>query len=90
MTDFEARMAALRARLAERCREDRAAISEALANDNRETLIDRAHKLAGIAGMLGAPELGEAAFALEEDLLAGREHAASAKTLMDRLAECAA
>lgn len=40
------------------------------AND-RDGLIDRAHKLAGIAAMMGAPDVGETAFELEESL---REH----------------
>jgi HPt (histidine-containing phosphotransfer) domain-containing protein len=34
-------------------------------------LIDRAHKLAGLAGMLGAPAVGEAALRLEETARAG-------------------
>jgi len=69
MTDFDDRMAALRARMVGRMAEDAAAI-EALARDpaGRAELIDRVHKLAGIAGSLGFPEVSREAKACEQAL----------------------
>ena len=86
MTGLDARMAELRARLAQRCGNEHVAISAALAANDRETLQDRAHKLAGIAGMLGAPEVGHAALALEESLIAGQDFQEEATLLLARLA----
>ena len=75
-------MAELQARLPERCRTEHEAIAAAHAANERELLIDRAHKLAGIAGMLGAPEIGEAALDLEETLLAGRDADVATRKLL--------
>lgn len=53
--------------------------------DDRAEVIERAHKLAGIAGMLGAPTVGEAALALEEAARAGGDYAAAFSALIDAI-----
>lgn len=55
------------------------------AEGDREGMIDRAHKLAGISGMLGAPEVGEAALLFEEALLACDETAERFAALLDAI-----
>ena len=85
MSDFDVRMAELRARLLVRCRDEHRAIEDAMRAEDRNTLIDRSHKLAGIAGMLGAPEIGEAALELEDALRAERSYHAEATLLLHRL-----
>lgn len=65
----------LRHRFAVRLREERAALAAEPESGALEALLDRAHRLAGIAGMLGAAEVGEAALELEETLRAGENHA---------------
>lgn len=65
----------LRHRFAVRLREERAALAAEAKSNAREALLDRAHRLAGIAGMLGAAEVGEAALRLEDTLRAGEDHA---------------
>jgi len=87
VTPLEAKMAELEARFLSRLPEERAGFCASLASDDREGIVERAHKLAGIAGMLGAAELGDAARELEEAALAGEEFAEVAErllTLMDR------
>ncbi|RPF70989.1 Hpt domain-containing protein [Aurantiacibacter spongiae] len=78
MTEFDTRMASLKARFAERMAEEREILQAALATCNRPALRDQAHKLAGIAPMLGFLALGDAALALEATVDAGEEHAAAA------------
>ena len=58
MTDDSAWLDPLRQKFAQRLASEGAAF-RALMGD-RGSVIDRAHKLAGIAGMLGAPEVGAA------------------------------
>lgn len=59
------------------------------ARDN-EGLIDRAHKLAGLAGMLGAPAVGEAALRLEETARAGGDWAPELDALLRAISEALA
>lgn len=54
---------------------------------DREGLVDRAHKLAGIAGMLGAPAVGEAAQRLEEAVLSDCGYDADLRALLATIAE---
>lgn len=87
MTELEGKIAALATRFAARMPEERSAIATALSAGDRETLIDRAHKLAGIAGMFGRPEIGAAALELEQRLLAGGDHREEAARLLDILGQ---
>lgn len=81
-----AKMAELSARFSARAADDSGAIAEALAADDRATLADIAHKLAGNAGMFGHHAIGEAALALEEAAESGAEVAAPAARLRHLLA----
>ena len=72
-------------RFAERMPQERAAIANALSAGDRETLIDRAHKLAGIAGMFGRPDIGTAALELEQHLLASADYVEETERLLDLL-----
>lgn len=88
MSGLESKLAEFAARFVARVPEERAAIAEALAKRDMPALIDRAHKLAGIAGMFGHADIGAAALALEETALAGRDCAregAALIALLDRL-----
>jgi HPt (histidine-containing phosphotransfer) domain-containing protein len=78
-------MAELASRFAERMPQERAAIANALSAGDRETLIDRAHKLAGIAGMFGRPDISTAALELEQRLLAHDDHVEETERLLDLL-----
>lgn len=82
MSPLEAKMAELEARFLSRLPEERAELSVSLADDDREGIVERAHKLAGIAGMLGAAELGDAARELEEVARAGGAFAEAAERLL--------
>lgn len=55
-----------------------------------EGLIGRAHKLAGLAGMLGAPGVGEAALRLEETARAGGDWTADLNALLAAISEALA
>ena len=90
MTPLETKMAELRARLAQRCRSEHAALLAAMDRNDREILIDRSHKLAGVAGMLGAPEIGDAALRLEESVLKGDPYEQDAMRLLTLLDEASA
>lgn len=84
MTEAHPWLAGLRRKFASRLREERAAFQVLVASpygEARDAMIERAHKLAGIAGMLGAAEVGEAAMRLEEALLAGQDHRAALAAL---------
>lgn len=63
-----ARLEGLRAKFLDRLRRDRAAFEQAHADDDVEQQRRIAHGLAGLAGTLGFPAIGEAAFALEQHL----------------------
>lgn len=80
MTDDSAWLDHLRQKFVQRLASEGAAF-RALMGD-RGSVIDRAHKLAGIAGMLGAPEVGAAALALEEAALAGGQYDAEMAALL--------
>jgi HPt (histidine-containing phosphotransfer) domain-containing protein len=82
VSGIESKLAELAARFAARAPAERAAIAEALAAGDNPAVIDRAHKLAGIAGMFGHREIGEAAFALEDAVLAQRDCAKPAADLL--------
>lgn len=66
MTSFDRKMAELRLKFVQRCPVEAANLAAARAQHDREELIGRAHKLAGLAGTLGFHEIGSAAAALEE------------------------
>lgn len=69
MTELDAHLTALAARFALRLPTERTALLTA--RDDPEVLIVKAHKLAGIAGMFGRTDIGDAALALEERLRSG-------------------
>lgn len=57
---------------------------------DRAGLIDRAHKLAGIAGMVGFPAVGEAALQLEEAALSEGDYVTQMHGLLAAIAEALA
>ncbi|MBI1402239.1 MAG: hypothetical protein GC147_03375 [Porphyrobacter sp.] len=69
----EAWLAPLRAKFAAGLPERRAMLVAMHGQGDRQGLADLAHKLAGIAGMMGAPVVGEASLQLEEALRSGGE-----------------
>jgi HPt (histidine-containing phosphotransfer) domain-containing protein len=79
------KLAELAARFAARAPQEREALAAALAAGDTATLIDRAHKLAGIAGMVGHSEVGAAALDLEEAVRAGSDGSAEGARLIDLL-----
>jgi HPt (histidine-containing phosphotransfer) domain-containing protein len=85
VTSLEQKIGELSARFAARASGERDAIAKALHTGDRAALIDRAHKLAGIAGMFGHPQIGEAALALEQAALAGADCAAPGEALLAQL-----
>ncbi len=82
MSGIEGKLAELAARFAARASAERTAIAEALASGDTPAVVDRAHKLAGIAGMFEHHEVGEAALALEEAALAGEDCAQPGAALL--------
>lgn len=66
--DFDARLAALRARFLDRCRED---LETLRAPPDATTLRAVLHRLAGSAGTFGHAEVSELAGRAEDQLLAG-------------------
>lgn len=80
MTDDSAWLDPLRQKFAQRLATEGDAFRALM--DDRGSVIDRAHKLAGMAGMLGAPEVGAAAFALEDAALAGGQYDAEIAALL--------
>ena len=76
----------LRQKFLARLAEEHAAFCALSEAADREGIIARAHKLAGIAGMLGAPQIGEAALLLEETARSGDDYAAPCAALIDALA----
>lgn len=85
MTPLEERIAALAAKFAARAPEERAALAQAIEAGDEAALIERAHKLAGIAGMFGHHAIGEAALAVEEAALAGGDWRPLAADLLAKL-----
>lgn len=90
MTPLEAKMAELKGRLAGRMAEESAAFTGLLEERDRDGIVIRAHKLAGIAGMLGAPDIGEAARELEEAALTGGDYRPQAEALLAQLQDFSA
>ena len=80
---LQRKMADLAARFAASAGEYRSALTTALEADDRANIVHHAHRLAGIAPMLGHPAIGEAAARLEESAKAG-DYAPDAAAL-DRL-----
>jgi HPt (histidine-containing phosphotransfer) domain-containing protein len=86
VSNLGGKLADLAARFAERLPAERAAIAEALSAGDREKLVDRAHKLAGIAGMFGRSDIGTAALELEERVRADADFQDEAARLLALLA----
>ncbi|MFO6445940.1 Hpt domain-containing protein [Erythrobacter sp. NE805] len=82
MTSDEDWLAPLRAKFANRLPGEIEALRAAWARRDRETIIERAHKLAGLAGMVGAPEVGETALQLEESARSGADYAGQLSQLI--------
>ncbi|MBA4765645.1 Hpt domain-containing protein [Qipengyuania sp. 902] len=79
--ELEIRMAQMAARFAARAGEHEAALQAAIAADDREAIASQAHRLAGIAGMFGQPQVGEAAARLEDIVEAGGDYLDAAERL---------
>ena len=77
-----AKLAELSARFRERAGCEREIIEEALARGDRAVLAERAHKLAGNAGMFGEAEIGAAALEMEEAAETGADVVEPAKRLV--------
>lgn len=90
MNPLEAKMAELSARFIARAEGERTALAAALAQGDMATVIDRTHKLAGIAGLFGHPQITQAALALEDAAEAGECISEPARTLDRLLAALAA
>lgn len=65
MTSFDAKMAELRHKFLQRCPAEAAGLATARSKRDRDEIIGRAHKLAGLAGTLGFHVIGSEAAALE-------------------------
>ena len=85
-TVLAAKLAELSQRFASRAADERRAIEQALAEGDRGTVAQRAHKLAGNAGMFGQPKIGAAALELEEAAESGGELEPAASRLIGLLA----
>lgn len=76
MSDFEARMAALRAGYVARAPSEIEVLQTAASARDRAALTARAHSLAGTSAVFGFPLVGEMARALESALDGGADEAA--------------
>ncbi|MFN6936793.1 MAG: Hpt domain-containing protein [Tsuneonella sp.] len=81
-----AKLAELSQRFVTRAADERAVLERAIADNNRVEIAHLAHKLAGNAGMFGQPEIGAAAFALEEAAETDTELGPAAGRLLSLLA----
>lgn len=90
MTDLAARMAELGARFAGRAEGEANEITALMTADDRAGLAERAHKLAGTAGMFGHPQVGAAALALETAAESGADYRACGAALIGLLGALAA
>jgi len=90
MSPLDDKLAELRARFVRRSADAVAAIDRATAEGDREALIERAHAIAGIAGLFGFGEIGAAALDLEECGRAGGDIEAAASRLRAMLVALAA
>lgn len=86
MSAIESKMAELAARFASRAAQERKVICEAIVAGDRAIVAERAHKLAGLAGMMGHPEITTSALALEAAVEAGRTLEGEGQNLLDLLA----
>ena len=86
MSALDTHLAALSARFGHRAAADRAALAQALAAGDFIAVRDISHKLAGLAGMLGHPEVTDAALALETAAEKGRDLVSPAAELDAALA----
>lgn len=86
MISLEDKLAELTARFDARASEGRRALSSAMKRDDRKAVAARAHKIAGIAGMVGRAEIGVAALELERIAECGGDMKRAAKLLDDLLA----
>lgn len=92
VSDLEDKLAPLRQRFLERLRGNLPALL-ALREDledeiARMELIAAAHKIAGMAGTMGYPELGAAARMLEEGLVYRPGETTMARADIDKLTDC--
>lgn len=85
MTSDEDWLAPLKAKFAARLAGEVEALRSAWARRDRDLIIDQAHKLAGLAGMVGEPKIGEAALELEETARNGADYAGQLSKLIAAL-----
>jgi HPt (histidine-containing phosphotransfer) domain-containing protein len=88
MSDFEARMEALRSRFRSRASDEAARLEAALASGDRSDLLRASHALVGNAGMFGFTELSQQAALIERaiDLDASEDHIVGlARTVVEAL-----
>lgn len=90
MSTDDASLDPLKAKFAIRLAGEADAFLALVAANDCDGLIERAHKLAGLAGMLGAPAVGEAALWLEETVRSGRDWDAELTALLVAIAEATA
>lgn len=92
MTDINAALAPIRERFRSRCAEDAASLRSALAQEEDALARSLSHRLAGLAGTIGFPDISNAAADLEEAIDAAlprarvAEEAAALLALLDRAA----
>jgi HPt (histidine-containing phosphotransfer) domain-containing protein len=82
MTADEAWLGAMREKFRARLHDEREAFVLLRTQESRQDIIERAHKLAGIAGMLGAPHVGELALLLEETARTPQDYSAEIDALI--------
>ncbi|OBX18628.1 hypothetical protein A9995_11785 [Erythrobacter sp. QSSC1-22B] len=87
MTGIEGKMAELALRFSARARDERLTIAALFACQDRSGISERAHKLAGIAGMFGHPQITDAALRLEAAADGTGAMDEAAERLLDLLAE---
>ena len=90
MSPLDDKLSELRARFVRRSADEIAEIDRAMAERDRPALIERAHAIAGIAGLFGFGEIGTAAAELEEKGRAGGDVEAAAARLRAMLSALAA
>lgn len=87
MSTDDAWLDPLKAKFAIRLASERDAFLALAAAKDSDGVIARAHKLGGLAGMLGAPAVGEAALVLEETARMGRDWATELDALLASITE---
>lgn len=87
MTGDDAWLDPLKAKFALRLAGEGEAFLALAASGDRQGLIDRSHKLGGLAGMLGAPAVGEAALRLEEAARSGSSGEGELDALLAAIAD---